>query len=128
VPEAAQGTQAWDRFAYVNNSPTKWIDPTGHSVDCSPGDPNCHPEIDNSSENDHEQNTKESIRCPGAIVSGALLVIALAPIDIAIVSANISMVGVPVVGPILEMAVLVPIDIALFGLHLVAISLMSLQP
>jgi RHS repeat-associated protein len=32
VPEQQQGTQAWDRFAYVNNNPVKYIDPSGHCV------------------------------------------------------------------------------------------------
>jgi RHS repeat-associated protein len=30
VPLAAQGVQAWDRYAYVNNSPTNYTDPSGH--------------------------------------------------------------------------------------------------
>jgi len=30
IPEASQGTQAWDRFVYVNNSPLNFVDPTGH--------------------------------------------------------------------------------------------------
>jgi RHS repeat-associated protein len=30
VPDAVQGVQAWDRFAYVNNSPTNKVDPSGH--------------------------------------------------------------------------------------------------
>ena len=32
VPEASQGTQAWDRYAYVNNSPINHNDPTGHCL------------------------------------------------------------------------------------------------
>ena len=27
-----QGVQAWDRYAYVNNSPTTGVDPTGHTM------------------------------------------------------------------------------------------------
>jgi RHS repeat-associated protein len=30
IPEQTQGVQAWDRYAYVNNLPTKYTDPTGH--------------------------------------------------------------------------------------------------
>ena len=30
VPESVQGVQAWDRYAYVSNSPIGIIDPTGH--------------------------------------------------------------------------------------------------
>ena len=32
VPEASQGVQAWDRYAYVSNSPSVYSDPTGHCV------------------------------------------------------------------------------------------------
>ena len=28
-----QGTQAWDRYAYTNNNPVRYNDPTGHMVD-----------------------------------------------------------------------------------------------
>jgi hypothetical protein len=31
-PEAAQGVQAWDRYAYVNNSPVNFNDPSGHCL------------------------------------------------------------------------------------------------
>jgi RHS repeat-associated protein len=30
VPEQTQGVQAWDRYAYVNNNPVRYDDPTGH--------------------------------------------------------------------------------------------------
>jgi hypothetical protein len=33
VPES-QGVQAWDRYAYVNNSPTNYADPNGHKIIC----------------------------------------------------------------------------------------------
>ena len=32
IPEQTQGTQAWDRYAYVNNNPVKYNDPSGHCV------------------------------------------------------------------------------------------------
>jgi hypothetical protein len=33
VPEAAQGVQAWDRYAYVNNNSVRYTDLTGYMVD-----------------------------------------------------------------------------------------------
>ncbi|MGI6250769.1 MAG: RHS repeat domain-containing protein [Anaerolineaceae bacterium] len=35
IVPTAQGTQAWDRFAYVNNNPVNGTDPTGH-YKCGP--------------------------------------------------------------------------------------------
>ncbi|RME60313.1 RHS repeat-associated core domain-containing protein, partial [Candidatus Parcubacteria bacterium] len=32
VPAQSQGTQAWDRFAYVNNNPLRYNDPDGHCI------------------------------------------------------------------------------------------------
>jgi RHS repeat-associated protein len=32
VPLASQGTQAYDRYAYTNNNPVRYTDPTGHSI------------------------------------------------------------------------------------------------
>ncbi|WKZ38419.1 MAG: RHS repeat-associated core domain-containing protein [Anaerolineales bacterium] len=34
-----QGVQAWDRYAYVNNSPVMYSDPSGHCIDDDPA--NC---------------------------------------------------------------------------------------
>jgi RHS repeat-associated protein len=33
VPTSTQGTQAWDRYAFVNNNPVRYNDPTGHCAD-----------------------------------------------------------------------------------------------
>jgi RHS repeat-associated protein len=33
IPEASQGTIAWDRYAGMNNNPVRWIDPSGHRLD-----------------------------------------------------------------------------------------------
>jgi RHS repeat-associated protein len=30
VPTSTQGTQAWDRYGFVNNNPVRYTDPTGH--------------------------------------------------------------------------------------------------
>jgi RHS repeat-associated protein len=32
IPEASQGTQAWDRYAYTNNNPVRYNDPSGHCI------------------------------------------------------------------------------------------------
>ena len=32
VPEVQQGVQAWDRYAYSNNNPVKFVDPDGHTI------------------------------------------------------------------------------------------------
>ena len=32
IPEASQGVQAWDRYAYVNNNPLRYNDPNGHRL------------------------------------------------------------------------------------------------
>jgi RHS repeat-associated protein len=36
VPTGTQGTQAWDRYAFVNNNPVRYNDPTGHMI-CQEG-------------------------------------------------------------------------------------------
>ena len=38
VPTSTQGTQAWDRYAFVNNNPVRYTDPRGHGVDCGFGE------------------------------------------------------------------------------------------
>jgi RHS repeat-associated protein len=34
IPEQTQGVQAWDRYAYVSNNPTRYNDPSGHCPTC----------------------------------------------------------------------------------------------
>ncbi len=41
VPLASQGVQAYDRYAYANNNPVHFTDPTGHSIDCGIGESYC---------------------------------------------------------------------------------------
>jgi RHS repeat-associated protein len=33
IPLSTQGVQAWDRFAYANNNPVRFNDPSGHLID-----------------------------------------------------------------------------------------------
>lgn len=33
IPERSQGVQSWDRYAYVNNNPVRYNDPSGHMTD-----------------------------------------------------------------------------------------------
>jgi hypothetical protein len=50
VPTGSQGTQAWDRYAFVNNNPVRYTDPTGHYIagNCNPmRNPNCDVEEQN---------------------------------------------------------------------------------
>jgi hypothetical protein len=41
IPEELQGIQAWDRYAYVNNNPIRFNDPSGNDLDCHVGETNC---------------------------------------------------------------------------------------
>jgi hypothetical protein len=34
IPEQSQGTQAWDRYAFVDNNPLRYTDPSGHEKVC----------------------------------------------------------------------------------------------
>jgi RHS repeat-associated protein len=51
VPLATQGVQAWDRYAYANNNPVKYNDPSGHDVGC----PECYG-ANNDDEEDDDGN------------------------------------------------------------------------
>jgi RHS repeat-associated protein len=53
VPLAVQGVQAWDRYAYVNNNPIKYNDPTGHDVGCGGRNADCSP-YSNTSDKDRQ--------------------------------------------------------------------------
>jgi RHS repeat-associated protein len=44
VPTSTQGTQAWDRYGFVNNNPVRYNDPTGHMM--WEGDGGCTTETD----------------------------------------------------------------------------------
>jgi RHS repeat-associated protein len=63
VPTGSQGTQAWDRYAFVNNNPVRYNDPTGHYIpgDCNPMlNPNC--DVQTSASSDTNSNTDNANR------------------------------------------------------------------
>ena len=63
VPLTSQGTQAWDCYAFVNNNPVRYNDPTGHFIPgrCNPmRNPNC--DVQQSSSK--STSTTTSTICP----------------------------------------------------------------
>jgi RHS repeat-associated protein len=61
IPESSQGTQAWDRLAYVNNNPVNYNDPTGQCA--GPGgecpEPEATPEPESQVDNEEGTPTPE---------------------------------------------------------------------
>jgi hypothetical protein len=136
----------------MNNNPVRWIDPTGNSIDCAVGEPGCRTGQDIGlveDENITPSGVKdylpfdstlggnnldsrtiescpiaESTTCPGAFAAGALLIIGLAPIDYGLAIANIEITTIPVIGPIVEVLILVPVYPIVIDLHFVAASIM----
>jgi RHS repeat-associated protein len=45
-----QGSQAWDRYAGMNNNPLRYTDPSGHSVACGIGKEDCETRVHISSD------------------------------------------------------------------------------
>ena len=68
VPTSTQGTQAWDRYAFVNNNPVRYNDPTGHwATDDECGSEGCDDSDANSGGRDKSDNTKppsKNFGCP----------------------------------------------------------------
>jgi len=63
VPTSTQGTQAWDRYAFVNNNPVRYSDPTGHSMGCDPEDHTCEDEQGTVDELDEIVNNQNPSSC-----------------------------------------------------------------
>lgn len=61
VPTSTQGTQAWDRYAFVNNNPVRYTDPTGHRS-CEEDGYNCDEESESGEavDSNQEDNPIES--------------------------------------------------------------------
>jgi RHS repeat-associated protein len=80
VPTGTQGTQAWDRYAFVNNNPVRYNDPTGHQItgdkcgldDCeSWGGANLSIDSDNSKKavkNEKKSSTEKQESCSSGTV------------------------------------------------------------
>jgi len=46
IVPGAGNPQQFNRYAYTNNNPLKYIDPSGHDVDCSPWDSACRQQVE----------------------------------------------------------------------------------
>ena len=55
VPTSTQGTQAWDRYAFVNNNPVRYNDPTGHQTDSTNDRGSTHGCDNNVADCDHSK-------------------------------------------------------------------------
>jgi len=86
VPTGSQGTQAWDRYGFVNNNPVRYNDPTGHYIPvCNPmRNENCdvhkdstsqaNTESDNSNGSDdpESQDSSEPWDCKATLAVGSM--------------------------------------------------------
>jgi RHS repeat-associated protein len=79
VPTSTQGTQAWDRYAFVNNNPVRYNDPTGHvaetDVDQSQNNGQCDPAVTDCDQKPvvREDPTKcgnKNIGCESHVING----------------------------------------------------------
>ena len=67
VPTSTQGTQAWDRYGFVNNNPVRYTDPTGHQVTCDDGYlGSC---VDSAYRNHSTTTSNDILNCNGPVKS-----------------------------------------------------------
>lgn len=117
IPEESQGVQAWNRYAYVNNSPTNFHDPTGHNCEDLPNGPReecvnnreSQEELRENEESINELSTTEKI---GKVLTVAFVeIFIMAPVDFILIDLTLAVPSAGYgAGTILE-AILIPADI-----------------
>ena len=134
IPEQSQGVQAWDRYAYTNNNPVKYTDPTGHR-NCEEDGYGCSVDIASNttltvstttlgSATSEQQGSAyyelSNAQKVGKVITTIFIEVAVvAPVEITLVSLSLAAPEIGGVGAALEFA-LIPADIAVadFGLSL----------
>jgi hypothetical protein len=119
VPLASQGVQAWNRYAYVNDSPTNHVDPSGHACEDLPQGSreaciNARERLDSPATSDplpdEELTTVQKIG--KGLTFTAVMVFIVAPTELALIDISIAAASSGPVGSVVDV-LLLPVEITI---------------